>query len=445
MFVTMLADIDTSATVLHIKFYAAFLPLSLTIILLSATPVDKARVDTLAWVFVFLFAGLTMMFGIFMPFMITQMNWSGLFLTPGFIATTQGFVRTLLCVEGCCVVEGKLCCTGRGCCWNPKQMPTREKLHRLWGALRTWSIINGVLLIFVCISNHKLPGGFTDPMNAFMWSMMSSWMAMALLPTPRNRGKLHHWLGQLGQSNSEEQEAAMVAALIGGTDPATAYTVAIKKFRGLNVSEVQLDDLDSSKDTGMHARTQRQSLGEVDAFVSHSWADDGSDKHKMLTEWGGALKEETGNEPVIWLDKACIDQANIEENLLALPVYLSGCKNLLVLNGPSYSSRLWCVMELFTFLKMGGSRDRIVLKRPDQMQGTKKNLLEGFDAKRAKCYLPEDRQRLLGVIEAGCGSLDAFNIIVNKNMGEGGNDVMSRLSRRFTFKKSKSEADNVHV
>ena len=52
--------------------------------------------------------------------------------------------------------------------------------------------------------------------------------------------------------------------------------------------------------------------------------------------------------------QACIDQERIEESLAVLPVFLSGCKELLVVAGPSYTQRLWCVMEIYTFLRMGG-------------------------------------------------------------------------------------------
>ena len=48
-------------------------------------------------------------------------------------------------------------------------------------------------------------------------------------------------------------------------------------------------------------------------------------------------------------DKACIDQNNIQQSLAGLPVFLAGCQTLLVVAGPTYCSRLWCVMELFTF------------------------------------------------------------------------------------------------
>ena len=50
-------------------------------------------------------------------------------------------------------------------------------------------------------------------------------------------------------------------------------------------------------------------------------------------------------------DKACIDQNNIQQSLACLPVFLAGCQTLLVVAGTSYCSRLWCVMELFTFAR----------------------------------------------------------------------------------------------
>ena len=95
---------------------------------------------------------------------------------------------------------------------------------------------------------------------------------------------------------------------------------------------------------------------------------------------------EHGHSPVLWLDKvcpcpalsmprgarpasshaspfprwqACIDQQNISASLACLPVYLSGCKELLILAGPTYASRLWCVMEIFVFVRSSGNRERM--------------------------------------------------------------------------------------
>ncbi|EOD23341.1 hypothetical protein EMIHUDRAFT_368204, partial [Emiliania huxleyi CCMP1516] len=59
-----------------------------------------------------------------------------------------------------------------------------------------------------------------------------------------------------------------------------------------------------------------------------------------------AFEHEVCRPPTLWLDKACINQSNVDASLAGLPVYLAGCRKLVVLAGPSYSSRLWCVPSL---------------------------------------------------------------------------------------------------
>ena len=91
----------------------------------------------------------------------------------------------------------------------------------------------------------------------------------------------------------------------------------------------------------------------MDAFVSHSWSDHGEAKWRALSQWaaqeekrkareGAAAGEKEGtSELLLWLDKACIDQRDVDNSLAALPIYLAGCKQLLVLVGHTYISRLW--------------------------------------------------------------------------------------------------------
>ena len=54
------------------------------------------------------------------------------------------------------------------------------------------------------------------------------------------------------------------------------------------------------------------------------------------------------------LDKACIDQNDVDSDLRCLPVFLAGCNSLLILAGETYSERLWCLIEVYVFLQMGG-------------------------------------------------------------------------------------------
>merc|ERR1712039_474003 len=97
--------------------------------------------------------------------------------------------------------------------------------------------------------------------------------------------------------------------------------------------------------------------------MGHSWHDPPIEKYDALQEWRRNFIAEHSREPCVWFDKACIDQNDIEADLRGLPLFLSGCKTLLVLCGPTYLTRLWCVMELFTFVHMGGDIDRVTVLR----------------------------------------------------------------------------------
>ena len=60
---------------------------------------------------------------------------------------------------------------------------------------------------------------------------------------------------------------------------------------------------------------------------------------------------------------------------------------------------------------MGGSRDDVAVRLLDT-NDAQMRLLAKFDAGKAQCFLPQDRERLLAVIEAGFGSFVPFNRIV---------------------------------
>ena len=129
------------------------------------------------------------------------------------------------------------------------------------------------------------------------------------------------------------------------------------------------------------------------------------------------------------MDKASIQQDRIEDSLALLPIFLAGCRTFVLLLGPTYTRRLWCVIELFTWLRMGGRLDRIVVlpfgAGQEQTEAEALRAFADFDARRASCYVDNERQHLLGVIEGGFGTLEAFNALINRtfqesNLREGG-------------------------
>ena len=296
-------------------------------------------------------------------------------------------------------------------------MTSRRSLRRVWLTTRFGMGMLGVACLLPPLSiMATLDPVFISDYPAFQGIMAYSvgFLLYAVTMTPAVRGRVHRRLGALGANGDEQQQAAAIAALVGGAAPEKALQAARAHFRVLPLNQLAESDLASSADTGLHERTQHARLGECDAFLSHSWRDDGTAKYAALHEWmasSAVARGETGWGGTIWLDKACIDQSNIDASLAALPVFLSGCDHLLIVAGSTYVSRLWCVMEVYTFVKMGGASERIALK---QISADALEALSRFDASRARCFHAKDRDKLLAVIEAGFGNLTPFNRVVRR-------------------------------
>ena len=110
-----------------------------------------------------------------------------------------------------------------------------------------------------------------------------------------------------------------------------------------------------TRDEEMTALTVAARLGQCKAFISHSSGDDKNEKYAALRRWCiGA-----GEGATIWLDSVCMPNDDLTRSLACLPIFLSGCEQLVLLVGPTYASRLWCAIELFVFLHMRGEPERI--------------------------------------------------------------------------------------
>ena len=93
------------------------------------------------------------------------------------------------------------------------------------------------------------------------------------------------------------------------------------------------------------------------------------------------------------------------------------CDQMLVLCGPTYSTRLWCVWELFTLLSFSTlehAQERITLAALTQETDDSDGLdgLVTFDVAKAHCYDPNEEARLRSVI---CASGEfTFNSRIKK-------------------------------
>jgi len=97
-------------------------------------------------------------------------------------------------------------------------------------------------------------------------------------------------------------------------------------------------------------------------------------------------------------------------------------------------------MEIFTFLRMGGTLDRVIAiplieatndDEPIEAMAVRthqptalRELFGSFHVDRCECFKPEDRQHLLAVIESGFGGLEPFNHLVR---------TMFEMCRRLEF------------
>ena len=67
---------------------------------------------------------------------------------------------------------------------------------------------------------------------------------------------------------------------------------------------------------------------------------------------------------------------------------------------------------MFVYLKMGGAKNSMLIKMLDKNDRQLFKQLKTFNAADARCFLDDDRQRLLAVIETGFGSFAPFNAVV---------------------------------
>jgi hypothetical protein len=234
----------------------------------------------------------------------------------------------------------------------------------------------------------------------------------------------------LSRRGHEVNVASLIAGFLGGSADEEGVLKDSKRFfRFIYLSDLTFEDMlgatSGTRSQDVFLRSQPAHLGEIDAFVSHSWHDDARAKWDILEAWCKNFSKKHGRQPKLWLDFCCIDQNNIEASLRCLPVYLSGCRALLVVAGSTYVRRLWCAIELFVFVSIHGISkgyegvplELRVLGQTAEERSCVRETFTNFDANDCQCFDPEDKERLLGIVEAGSGTMDRFNMQIRGMMG----------------------------
>ena len=335
------------------------------------------------------------------------------------------------------VAPARCCFVLEDAFWAGFVLTPREALQQLFHSVQVVMLLSALLsysFIFAASMTHD---DLHDHAPAYLpgWiAVATSFFTIAIMTTPRFRGWMQAHLATLGGLQAETNGAASVAALLGGVDQNVALARATRQFRGLPISEMSESDFETNAPaTGLFERTLPMRLGQVDAFVSHSWHDDPHLKWDALSAWATGFEADTGREPVIWFDRACIDQNDIANALACLPIFLSGCSQLVCIVGPTYVTRLWAIMEVFTFLRMGGDVSRIVLlpiegdtqeaahlapTPPAVLYTRTLQRFRTFDVRNSTCFLPQERERLVSCIEAAFGDCRNFNGMVQRIFGQ---------------------------
>lgn len=327
----------------------------------------------------------------------------------------------------------------------------RATLRRLWAYVRVTYACTGAVLILkpaVPLIFRYRPIEFLRMQDIFcgtygLWSLSYglagvTFTAFAALAAPKNRGRVYHWLAKLANGGTQLQQAAVIASLLGKSSSANMLARASLHFHTISFDKLRPDCFEQEGVERAHWSGQgsrgwppkshqgSQSnetleeaglptpdlcvIGECDAFVSHAWIDEQMHrgvKYKALARWANASERP----PKLWIDRICLGQRELAQTLPLLPLFIIGSNHFLMITGPAYSSRLWTILELFTFLQCNGQNtERAVVLPIGDVNMT--SLLTSFDAHRASCSDPDDRDILLGLIEASFGDLRAFNKVV---------------------------------
>lgn len=112
-------------------------------------------------------------------------------------------------------------------------------------------------------------------------------------------------------------------------------------------------------------------------------------------------------------------QKNINADLQCLPIFLAACNLLLVISGSTYTSRLWCCVELFVYVNMHMEDDSrevpiiITIGADDDERAHVRNSWMNFDVATCECAKEQDKRRMLAVIERHAEGVQGFNVHVN--------------------------------
>jgi hypothetical protein len=293
MLVLYMVGVDFSATAGNGHAYFGAFVWGVAVLILALRPIDAARITIACRV----------VFAIFLLCAMTCIT-CAFFNLDRIMSAIYAALALLFSTLTLCIAPTILSLEGRRCA--RATMSPRRQLLRLWLVIRILlfgvvCILSSMLTAMCLRDGHAILVDSPDLTGILVTTALS--LPAPFLFTSESRGLVHRWLGALGKSGSQQQEAAAVAALIGRAgDLAAAMKLAMAKFLVLPLTSLTAADLSAGADlavaNSLSSRVRHAKLGECDAFMSHSWRDDGAKKYDRLVEHQWATTE-----PTLWLDK----------------------------------------------------------------------------------------------------------------------------------------------
>ena len=160
------------------------------------------------------------------------------------------------------------------------RLPPRAALRRMWMSLGAVYLATALIFLYICVTcvngmergSTRYQFHWLATAELFVLGAVSSW--------PSFRQRVHAaLLARDGQISS----AASVAALLGRNDIDHVKAEAQRKFYGVELSQVRLEDIEkSTPDPSLFAKARHARFDEVDWFISHSWHDSPEAKYSAL-------------------------------------------------------------------------------------------------------------------------------------------------------------------
>lgn len=384
-------------------FAVAFLLFGLASFLLALLPTDRRAVPVAAWtlfVLFLLFGGISSNVGLIYLLADLQALQAG-DAAVVYIKGSAILCAGLLFFFLACYLIAEIC--------RPRR--NRQLLSRMWYVSQLFFAIVAFLT-----TQEGCVGFAQTGATGLYWLIASAAAALCtfIARSKECQSKVQTCLGARGESAGS---AAAVAALVGSFKVEEVLEMARCSFFTVKADRLKMEHLVSSQpdpSLKLGKLSRRTRLGEADAFISHSWTDDPLAKWSAIQAWRKRFKRQHQAEPRLWIDKYCIDQNDFKNSLACLPIYLASCSKMVVICGETYLTRLWCVIELFVFLEMGGSLENLeVIILPDPENRIADQILD-FDPSNLQCSQAQTADVLQSVLEAGRSGLDGIRDLVHQ-------------------------------